>query len=331
VEGIGSEAEWVVVEGGGEIQGVEIAPGLLGATWILGPALGLQRIRVSVAGEVVEFDVTAVESSRIAFISDRASGSIQWDLFTMNPDGTDVVRVTSTNHRDKDPDWSPDHTRIVFTRVLEGEFDGGMRIVDAETGEETTVLGGNADGGAWSPDGSTIAFFTKGGAEGCDRAVHNLWLVDVDGSDARQITHDPCAQGNKWPEWSPDGTRIVYDSRKDSGGPNTWHVWIMDADASGAHRITEGNGEYAHWSPDGATIAYGEFGPNAALSVVQADGTGERTVWRPDMEGAKYVFPGGFSPDGTFVVVEVGLEGQGPVAEIFIVDIESGEESLQPP
>jgi TolB protein len=56
------------------------------------------------------------------------------------------------------------------------------------------------------------------------------------------------------PEWSPDGTRIVYEHRN---GPNRSDVWIADASGETNHPLTHLSGENfaATWAPDGSEVA----------------------------------------------------------------------------
>ena len=111
------------------------------------------------------------------------------------------------------PDWSPDGTQILYTvEVTVGAPAGPgasvLRTVDVATGEVTNLTErtvGAADG-AWSPDGSTIAFASDRVGLALDE-VHGIFLMDADGGGIRSLVADVPA----WhPEWSADGGRIVY-------------------------------------------------------------------------------------------------------------------------
>src|SRR5690349_11754081 len=62
------------------------------------------------------------------------------------------------------------------------------------------------------------------------------------------------------PSWSPDGTRIVFDSHRDSNVST--EIYVMNADGSGQERLTHDSGQGAIfntnplWSPRGDVIAY---------------------------------------------------------------------------
>lgn len=70
----------------------------------------------------VAFDVLCPLAlwNRIAFISDRDG---DWEIWTINPDGTDPQQVTDNRFADVSPAWSPDGTRIAFASDRDGDFE----------------------------------------------------------------------------------------------------------------------------------------------------------------------------------------------------------------
>jgi TolB protein len=89
-----------------------------------------------------------------------------------------------------------------------------------------------------------------------------------------RLTEGP---GDAAPAWSPDGTRIVFES--DRGGRQ--QIYVMNADGSDAQRISFGEGSYSQpvWSPRGDYIAFtkqhqGRF----HIGVMRTDGSEERLL-----------------------------------------------------
>jgi TolB protein len=132
---------------------------------------------------------------------------------------------------------------------------------------------------------STIAFSsTRDNPTGIPLLSSEIYLVDADGANPRQLTDN--ASGDGFPALSPDGKKIVFDSNRDraEGEPlNTSDVFVMNADGSEQTHLTRGSS--ATWSPDCKRIAF----------HASASGTG--TPIRPD--------PGSATSDSDIFVVNV--------------------------
>jgi predicted Ser/Thr protein kinase len=121
-----------------------------------------------------------------------------------------------------------------------------------------------------------------------------IYMANSDGSDEQRLTDRPA--GDWEPAWSPDGTRIVFDSDHHAIGGDRNQLYVMDADGSNLTRLTytEGNEEHPSWSPDSSRIA---FHSNGALAVINADGSNwttlvegrhdlcvQKPTWAPDSQ-----------------------------------------------
>ena len=120
------------------------------------------------------------DGTMIAFASSREGSS---DIYVMKDDGTGTRRLTSSAENDQHPAWSSDGEQIVFDRSVEG---GRLFVMDADGGGQRRLTDDTAEEGdpAWSPDGATIAYSRR--TPGSD--VREIWLVDADGSNPRQLT-----------------------------------------------------------------------------------------------------------------------------------------------
>jgi Tol biopolymer transport system component len=91
----------------------------------------------------------------------------------------------------------------------------------------------------------------------------------ADGSNPIRFAEDALS-----PQWSPDGTRIVFESRRDGGDSE---IYVMNADATGQTRLTDSPGidRQPTWSPDGTMIAFeSERTGDRDIYLMRADGTG---------------------------------------------------------
>jgi Tol biopolymer transport system component len=136
------------------------------------------------------------DGSRIAFI--RGPGETQ--LMTMTAGGADLTAVTKKSadpfSAPESPSYSPNGKRILFQAAARGSqfftcdaADGGNRVQITQ-GDS----GGFGFEPAYSPDGSSIVF----------RRGKNLFTMDSDGSDVKQVTDldpDQLVAGNSHPSW----------------------------------------------------------------------------------------------------------------------------------
>jgi TolB protein len=176
----------------------------------------------------------------------------------------------------------------------------------------------------WSPDGSKIAYESTGALDGSDAASpnhsRNIWVVDADGSNPKPLTRITAVAGGFNPKWSPDGSKIAYESDRAVDGSDafntnrTFNIWVMNADGSGATPLTRNTALSANslqpaFSPDSSKVVFCSSGAldgsdavntNFALNIwlINADGSGAIPLTRLTALGSDSVTPV-FSPDGS--------------------------------
>jgi serine/threonine-protein kinase len=101
----------------------------------------------------------------------------------------------------------------------------------------------------YSPDGRRIAADVASGGR------TDVWIYDVASGAAQRVTSDGTV--NTYPEWTPDGTRVLF--RSDRAGRNTT-LWWQPADGSGpAQELVDVPGKVVFegvLTPDGRTVVY---------------------------------------------------------------------------
>jgi hypothetical protein len=137
-------------------------------------------------------------------------------LCLVNTDGSSprLLKYDPSEPFDEFAAWSPDGSRIAWLDFVEdhpifGHHAYGLSFIDPDgSNYEPVVLslpGEQVHGGlVWSPDGSRLAFWMTSGVQ---LAPAQIYVVDADGTDLRQITTEG---DNRWPSWSPDGSRIAF-------------------------------------------------------------------------------------------------------------------------
>ncbi len=191
----------------------------------------------------------STDGSMIAYAVGGADGGV----YVIDADGGDphlVTEADSPGPCGQLAAWSPDGSQIAFTDFQGpygptcSESPQGVSFVNADgTGlreQLVHVPWGGGSGIAWSPDGSQLVLSTTGYAEG-DIPRGRIYVLNADGSGLRQIS----SGGNdRWPAWSPDGTRIAF-VRGDQ-------LFTMAADGSDVREVKGVSPEGAiAWNPLG--------------------------------------------------------------------------------
>lgn len=185
------------------------------------------------------------------------------------------------------PSWSPDGSRLVFSRARRNPNNpdnpfGDLYVVAAD-GSGLSVLTREAYGPAWSPDGRRIAFSRL---HEFGENVHVLELAD--GSE-RNVSNQPWWHErfgffDTKPDWSPVADTLVMESMRGIGDegcdPFCPPVDLFTVPSTGGEvlRITHSQGSFdPAWSPDGRRIVYSDDG---SISVVGSAGGKPRRLTR---------------------------------------------------
>ena len=180
------------------------------------------------------------DGRRIAFC--RLKGQ-RADIYVINADGSDPVRITKERASSFNPVWSPDGTRIAFSSGM--RTDRRIRniyVMDADGANQrqlthTSTVGWWNDHAAWSPDGTQIAY-AAGKTNRRGRIQSTIFVMDANGGNRRAIVTQAY-----YPAWSPDGQKIVFCSNRDGNE----EIYMIDADGKNLRRLT--NNHYHDTQP----------------------------------------------------------------------------------
>ena len=207
--------------------------------------------------------------SRIVFSSNRDG---DWDIYSMDANGDNLVQLTDHPASDEYPACSPDGRRIAF--ISERDVTTDLYVMNSDGNNVIRLTSDNSHDsrGSWSPDGMKIAFSSA------RWAVRNseIYVMDADGENEINLT-----KHKMWdvrPSWSPDGSKIAFVSYRDGGADTPKHIFVMNADGTGRRNLTEDTGLTnsfsPSWSPDGSKIAFSSrlHWMNGDIYVMTAEG-----------------------------------------------------------
>jgi len=252
-----------------------------------------------------------------------------WDVNDIPGEPRDVM-IDTRSGTWMSVDVSPDGQSVAFDLL------GDIYVVSIDGGDAEAINSGHA----WaiqprfSPDGSEIAFTSDAG--GGD----NIWIMNADGSDARQLTKEDFRLLNN-PYWSPDGDYIAAKKHlTTTRSAGTGEIWLYHRNGGGGVAVVERPNEAhqkalgeAAFSPDGRYIYYSlDQTPGGTFQYAQ-DSNGEvMAIRRFDLETGEdegYVSGAGGSvrptpsPDGKYLAFVRRIRNE---SALFLKDLDSGAE-----
>ncbi|MEW5974349.1 MAG: hypothetical protein AB1898_00960 [Acidobacteriota bacterium] len=183
----------------------------------------------------------APDGSRIVFTSVR-DGDL--DLYSMNPDGSDIRRLTRTLGYDGGAFYSPDSRQIVYrahhpktseevdrykTLLKQGLIEPRSLEIFVMQADGSNSVQVTRNGAAnfcpyFHPNGRQILFSSNlGDPKGRN---FDLYLINLDGTGLKQITFNETFDG--FPMFSPDGTRLVFASNRNAKVRGETNIFLAE-------------------------------------------------------------------------------------------------------
>jgi Tol biopolymer transport system component len=193
-----------------------------------------------------------------------------YDIYRSRPDGSEISKLTDSPGYDAEATVSPIGDRIVFTSMRDGDLDlYSMNLDGSDVVRLTDEIG--YDGGAfYSPDGTKIVYRTRHPSDPAEIEDYQrlladglvrpskleIWVMDADGSNKRQITDLGVAAFA--PFFHPSGEKIIFSSNYGDPTGREFNLWMVDIDGSNLEQITftEDFDGFPMWAPDGKTFVF---------------------------------------------------------------------------
>lgn len=254
-----------------------------------GAGTSLRRVTREPSSSRVPPFAWSADSRRLVYVAtvETADG----ELWTMNPDGSGLRRLTSNARPDYDPAWSSDGAWLAFVRdhgpdaysynyfsiyAIRANGQGSRPVTPGKVWDGTPL---------WSPDGRRIAFLRDTGTVD-DSDLQDLFVVEADGSRLRRLT----TSGDVHPpfSWSPNGRQIAVGASGD--------LFVVKPGGGSPRRLTRGAEiDSPAWSPDGSMIAFTscpEVGARCSIRAIRPDGKWSRILHASSGVVARMSLPG---------------------------------------
>lgn len=248
-------------------------------------------------------------TSKIAFVSDRTGKK---EIYLMDYDGQNPIKVTSRFAHAMAPAWRPDGKELVFTAITKNNKNvrnHNLFVYNLPTGkiEMLSNKPGINSGASFSPNGHQIALTMSfpGNPE--------IFLMDPSSKVIQRVTNSFGLDVD--PAWSPDGKWLAFVSDR-SGRPM---VYKMEANGANVQRLTYAGFYNAtpSWSPQGGKMAFAGWDAGKFdIFIMNVDGTSLERLTKnmgnnedPD-----------FAPDGYFIVYSSNRKGK---KNLYITNVDN--------
>ena len=244
--------------------------------------------------------------AQIAFTSTRDGNP---EIYVMDADGNNQIRLTNHPTWDIQPSWSPDGGRIAFV----SDRNGGnyqIYVMNSNGKNVRRLTNGEYDWRpAWSPDGQRIAFHSIR-----DDEKAKIYVVTPDGTNLQKLAGE-IPSADLEPAWSPDSQRIVFASYREDKAAE---IYVMDADGANHQRLTHDDvtDKEPAWSPDGSELVFKvEMDEDNIIAVMDTDGNNRKNLTEEVLDGVWEAKTGPtWSPDGKTIAYVSGIPGRNDTA-----------------
>jgi len=260
------------------------------------------------------------DDKRIAFQSDRNGN---WDIYLMDADGAQEVRLTNHEAQDEMPVFGSDDNIVAFTSTRDDSLHKGrldktrnLYIMDITAGNVARLVEHDADD--WYPalvgNGDQVVFVSERD-DMREVPFHSKWsdiyIQNLKDNSILRLTQNEADDGS--PAVSPNGKWILYTSNQ----PGSYQVYRMDLKGKMVEPLTflEGNCGAPHFSHDGKMVTF-FTDANGNYDIFMMDDMGKNMIQLTN-HPSQDSYPG-FSPDKRKIIFHSNRSGK---YQIYWIDL----------
>jgi TolB protein len=246
----------------------------------------------------------------LAFQSDRDG---DWEIYTVEADGTNLVKLTDHPAADRHPAWSPDGRFLAFSSERSG--GGDIYLLDVEEGTLRQLTDHPSNEGApqFRRDGRVLAF------EGERDGRAEIYQIELESGAIERVTSSLTRKLG--PAYSPDGEKLAFMENV----VLYWQITVLDRKSGESGGVTGVGGSCRPaWSPDGKLLAYVSTRgtPKAEIWLREMERDREGQAWMVRTREDAHNYDPAFSPDGNALALASTRErGESEAWDLFLVDL----------
>jgi len=238
-----------------------------------------------------------------------------YDLYTINADGTNKKRITSNSLWDVYPFWHPNEDKIIYSTKVpfaSDNFDIYTINADGTNKQQLTFSSLDEYCASFSPDGTKIIFSGTYYIEG------DIYLMNLSDSTTTIIIGNE--YNNQHPFWSPDGEKFVFESTMDN---EKSEIYISNLITKNITRLTKNDYDDTtpSFSPDGTKISYSSSrNGDKDIYIINLDGSGEKNITNDQTRSDGVPC---WSPGGNYIVYSSSQSSMN--GELWIINLTNYE------
>jgi dipeptidyl aminopeptidase/acylaminoacyl peptidase len=158
----------------------------------------------------------AAATTDVSFLSFTSDRDGDFDIYTINPDGTAEANLTNNTLLDVNTDWSPDRTKVAFESQPDGPPNYEITVMTTDGRRTRLTNNSGADlFPRWPPNGSKIAFRRSPTGPG---GVADIYIMNANGTAQTNLTHSPSDEMSRmWVSMLNDRPLTVVDIGEPEG------------------------------------------------------------------------------------------------------------------